>query len=155
MQSMDNSWYVFIRQHLTTGRKYTLIKKYMLNKDVRLLTRLHGTRPLIIVVHMSRKHMACMHYALSRHCLYIDVPTKRLYLWCSWTMSLYLKHTEASFPPNLIDSLCLWVSRLSRIRDKMAIFVPATTTTTQPIASPLAHVHGIIMCTIMYYSINQ
>ena len=56
MQSMDNCrsngeyycrflnyWvYALIRQYLTTGRKYALIKKYALNKDVRLLTRLYG-----------------------------------------------------------------------------------------------------------------
>ena len=50
IHSMDNSrssgeyyyrlyWaYVLIRHHLTTGRKYALIKKYMLNKHVHLLT---------------------------------------------------------------------------------------------------------------------
>ena len=33
---------MLIRQYLTTGRMYTLIKKYALNKHVRLLTRLYG-----------------------------------------------------------------------------------------------------------------
>ena len=54
MQNMDNScsngeyycclyWaYALIGQYLTTGRKYALIKKYALNKHVRLLTRLYG-----------------------------------------------------------------------------------------------------------------
>ena len=32
------------RQYLVTGRKHALIKKYALNKHVRLLTRLYGNR---------------------------------------------------------------------------------------------------------------
>ena len=59
MHSVDNSrssgeyyyrlyWvHVLIRHYLTTGRKYALIKKYALNKHVRLLTRLYGTESLI------------------------------------------------------------------------------------------------------------
>ena len=35
--------HVLIRHYLRTGRKYALIKKYVLNKHVRLLTRLYGT----------------------------------------------------------------------------------------------------------------
>ena len=54
MQSVDNSrssgdidcrlyWaHVLIRHYLKTGRKYALIRKYVLNKHVRLLTRLYG-----------------------------------------------------------------------------------------------------------------
>ena len=54
MQSVDNSrssgeyycrlyWVpVLIRHYLTTGRKYVRIKKYALNRHVRLLTRLCG-----------------------------------------------------------------------------------------------------------------
>ena len=38
--------YALIRRYLTTGRKYALIKKYALNKHVRLLTRLYGIRNL-------------------------------------------------------------------------------------------------------------
>ena len=34
--------HALIRHYLTTGRKYALIKKYALNKHVRLLTRLYG-----------------------------------------------------------------------------------------------------------------
>ena len=34
--------HVLIRYHLRTGRKYSLIKKYALNKHVHLLTRLYG-----------------------------------------------------------------------------------------------------------------
>ena len=33
---------MLIRQYLTTGRKYVLIKKYALNKHVRLLTGLYS-----------------------------------------------------------------------------------------------------------------
>ena len=33
--------HVLIRHYLTTGRKYVLIKKYVLNKHVHLLTRLY------------------------------------------------------------------------------------------------------------------
>ena len=54
MQSVDNPrssreyychlyWaHVLIRCYLITGRKYVLIKKYGLNKHVRLLTGLYG-----------------------------------------------------------------------------------------------------------------
>ena len=54
MQSVDNPrssdeyycrlyWaHALIRRYLATGRKYTLIKEYALNKHVRLLTRLYG-----------------------------------------------------------------------------------------------------------------
>ena len=54
MQTVDNSLsiddycycsyrvHVLIRHYLATGRKYMLIKKYALNKHVRLLTRLYG-----------------------------------------------------------------------------------------------------------------
>ena len=35
--------HALIRYYLITGRKYVLIKKYVLNKHVRLLTRLYGT----------------------------------------------------------------------------------------------------------------
>ena len=34
--------HALIRQYLITGRKHALIKKYALNKHVRLLTRLYG-----------------------------------------------------------------------------------------------------------------
>ena len=61
-------------------------------------------------------------------------PTKRHYLSRLWSVSLDLKHTEASFSPNSIDSLCLRVIRTPRTRD-MAIFV-LTTTTTRPITLP-------------------
>ena len=37
-----------IRQYLITGRKHVLIKKCMLNKLVRLLTRLYGNNISII-----------------------------------------------------------------------------------------------------------
>ena len=36
--------HALIRQYLITGRKHALIKKYALNKHVRLLTRLYGNR---------------------------------------------------------------------------------------------------------------
>ena len=54
MHSVDNSrssceyyyrlyWaHALIRHHLTTRKNYALIKKYALNKHVRLLTRLYG-----------------------------------------------------------------------------------------------------------------
>ena len=34
---------MLIRQYLATGKKHALIKKYALNKYVRLLTRLYGS----------------------------------------------------------------------------------------------------------------
>ena len=52
------------RQYLITGRKHALIKKYVLNKDVRLLTRLYGIYIYLCVVlhgndsmHMLRHHV--------------------------------------------------------------------------------------------------
>ena len=41
--------YALIRHYLTTGRKYALIKKYALNKHVRLLTRLYGSYNIEII----------------------------------------------------------------------------------------------------------
>ena len=43
----------------------------------------------------------------------------------SWTVSIDLKHTEASFSPSSVDSLCLRVARMPRSPD-LAIFVPTT-----------------------------
>ena len=57
---MDNSWsngecycrlywaHALIRQYLTTGRKYALIKKYALNKHVCFLTRLYSIYMYVI-----------------------------------------------------------------------------------------------------------
>jgi hypothetical protein len=52
-------------------------------------------------------------------CIYV---TKRHYLWYSLTVSLDLKHAEATFSPSSIDSLCLQVAQVPTSRD-MAIFV--------------------------------
>ena len=39
--------HALIRHYLTTRRKYALIKKYALNRHVRLLTRLYGNVVLV------------------------------------------------------------------------------------------------------------
>ena len=69
---MDKSWsgseyyyclywvQALIRHYITTGRKYALIKKYVLNKHVRLLTRLYGM-PLeffwYVTIHGKTNHI--------------------------------------------------------------------------------------------------
>ena len=55
---------------------------------------------------MSRKHKACMHNAFKwpYRKAWLRRLTKKHYLWCSWTMSLDSKHTEARFSPNSTDS---------------------------------------------------
>ena len=73
------------------------------------------------VVHMSRKHMACMQWARS-----IGVANKTHNLWCSWGLPMESKHNEASFSPISTNSLCL---HIPTSRD-LAIFVSTTTTTT-------------------------
>jgi hypothetical protein len=94
------------------------------------------TNPLgQLVVRMSRK--PSLHYALNSP----PVGNKMHYLSRSWIVSLDLKHTGASFSPNLIDSLCLRVAQVPRSRD-VAIFV--LTTTQRPITLPLEHVRGVI-----------
>ena len=48
-----NTTVIFIghmQHYLTTGRKYVLIKKYALNKYVRLLTRLYGSTQECITI---------------------------------------------------------------------------------------------------------
>ncbi len=94
------------------------------------------TRP----VSCAHEQKACMHYALSRHLSIVmaTIANKRHYLSRLWSVFLDLKHTEASFSPNLIDSLCLQVPRSREV----AIFV---ITTTQPITLPLAHARGVNM----------
>ena len=71
MQSVDNPrssgeyycrlyWaHALTRHYLTTGRKYALIKKYALNKHVRLLTRLYGTWNII------NPYIRCSHQILT------------------------------------------------------------------------------------------
>ena len=56
-------------------------------------------------------------------------------------MFIDLKHTEASFSPNLMDLFCLHVrvTQVPRARD-VVIFVLMTMT--QPIAVLLVHAHG-------------
>ena len=71
-------------------------------------------------------------------------------------MSIDLTDTEASFLPNLIDSLCLRVDQMYTSRD-MVIFVLMTTTTTttttiQPITLPLAHACGVTTEMGTYFS---
>ena len=60
-----------------------------------------------------------------------------------WIVSLDLMHTEVSFSPNLIDSLCLQVAWMPTPRD-IVIFV---LTVTQPITLPLAHARRVICMT--------
>jgi hypothetical protein len=67
--------------------------------------------------------------------LSIGVANKRHYLSRLWIVSLDLKHTGASFSPNSIDSLCLWIAVVPRSR----IVVMLVLTTTQPNTVPLAH----------------
>jgi hypothetical protein len=66
-------------------------------------------------------------------------------LFALWIVSLDLKPTEASFLPNLTDSLCLRVAQVPRSRD-MAIFglVTTMTTVTRPIPFSLAHAHSVV-----------
>ena len=63
------------------------------------------------------------------------MANKKALFVTSWIMSLDLKHTEASFSPNVTDSLCLRVTQVPRSRDK-AIFMLTTTTTTRLITLP-------------------
>jgi hypothetical protein len=42
------------------------------------------------------------------------LATKRQYLWPLWIVSLDLKHTEASFSPRSLDSLCFRVAQVPR-----------------------------------------
>ena len=60
----------------------------------------------------------------------------------SWTLLIYLRHSEASFSPISIVSLHLRVAQMPRSYD-LAIFV--RTTDRWPFALPLAHARGVIV----------
>jgi hypothetical protein len=64
---------------------------------------------------------------------------KALFVTLVDRVSRFEAYTEASFLPNLMDSLWLRVAQISETRD-ISIFVLMTTTTTmtQPITLPLA-----------------
>ena len=71
----------------------------------------------------------------------------------SWTLPIYLRHSEASFSPISIVSLHLRVAQMPRSSD-LAIFVRTTgrqtdRRQTKPIALPLAHARGVIKATII------
>jgi hypothetical protein len=65
-----------------------------------------------------------------------------------WIVSLNLKHTEASFSPISIDSLCLWVAQVPRSQN-MAIFVQ-TDRQISRLLYPLLHMRarGVISITV-------
>ena len=96
-----------------------------------------------LVVRMSIKHMAC---SASGHgwWAWLQWPTKRCYLWCSWTVPNDLKHIQAKFSPISTDwiVLCLRVAQMPRCQD-LAIFM-VTTTDRQTDCFTLTHAHGVI-----------
>ena len=73
----------------------------------------------------------------------------------SWTVSIYLKHTGASFSPSSVDSLCLQITQMPRSPD-LVIFALMTDNRrqTQPITLLLAHVHRVIKGEILYIHVG-
>ena len=72
-------------------------------------------------------------YAWAEMALSIGVATvanKKVLFWRSWTVSINLKDTEASFLPNLIDSLCLQVAQMPRSPDLALLCLRQMTDTT-------------------------